>query len=97
MSYGSPLLFNHTDVKRAKEKDPAVLDYLVFRPDGQADAFFDPVTGSELKRGCPFLRKGSDGYYCDIYDVRPYQCRGFPWGEEREVCEAPLEMINIEP
>lgn len=94
--YASPLHFNRKDVGRAKERRPAVLDYLVFISDGPADAFFSPVTGRELKGGCPFLRKGSSGYYCDIYDVRPHQCRGFPWGEERDVCEVPLELINVE-
>ena len=41
--------------------------------------WIDPATGENFAR-CPWLRQSPDGkkYTCDIYDVRPEDCRHYP-------------------
>lgn len=94
--YTDAINFDSEDIRRVKERKPRVLEYLAFLCDDFADAFFNPVNGEELRYDCPFLRKGAHGYYCDIYDVRPNICRGFPWGVERDICKVDLKLINIQ-
>ena len=41
---------------------------------------------------CPFLRKvrKKDEYYCEIYDIKPIMCRGFPGSRKHaEWCDCP--------
>ena len=41
--------------------------------------WIDPATNEYFDR-CPWLRKSADGkkFSCDIYDVRPEDCRHYP-------------------
>jgi len=41
--------------------------------------WIDPATGEYFAR-CPWLQKSTDGkkFTCDIYDVRPEDCRHYP-------------------
>jgi Fe-S-cluster containining protein len=42
---------------------------------GDADLWFDPISGEELGQ-CPFLKKvGQKKYECTIWQTRPEQCR----------------------
>jgi Fe-S-cluster containining protein len=51
--------------------------------------WIDPKTGEDTSERCPFVRKarGSNRYYCRIYDARPQVCRDYvPWAEG-SICE----------
>jgi len=60
-----------------------ILAWVHFRPIGDGDyayeVWIDPETKQEVEL-CPWLEKltDSDGYVCQIHDVKPSICRHFP-------------------
>ena len=63
--------------------------------------WIDPATGDYFAR-CPWLQKSPDGkgYTCDIYDVRPEDCRIYPIDIEqmvRDDCEMlePRDLVDL--
>ena len=56
--------------------------------------WIDPTTGDYVAR-CPWLQKSPDGkkFTCDIYDVRPEDCRLYPT-DIAEMIRDECEMIE---
>ncbi len=56
--------------------------------------WIDPATGEHVAR-CPWLRRSQDGrsFSCDIYDVRPEDCRHYP-ANVAEMIRDDCEMLE---
>lgn len=93
MEYGAAIQLDDEDIAHLRQVNPRVLDYV---DELLGDAWLNPLRNDDVSGNCPFLRKGSAGYYCDIYKDRPDVCRRFPGKTAPSMCMVPIEDINVQ-
>ncbi|MBX2870245.1 MAG: YkgJ family cysteine cluster protein [Acidiferrobacterales bacterium] len=69
---GSNLSATLTEIDTWQEHYPHIFSYVA---DGEI--WVDPSSGQQFEQ-CPWLRKEGVKYTCDIYDIRPDDCRQYP-------------------